>query len=101
MSSSVALSLLSDSLPPASERRARSSHWISARLGRGIVLLSALSAASGGCATVKPWERGLLAKSEMQFIACPTLHGIDQHIYFSKEASTGGVGVAGGGCGCN
>jgi hypothetical protein len=29
------------------------------------------------------------------------LHGIDQHVYFSKEASTGGVGVAGGGCGCN
>jgi hypothetical protein len=72
-----------------------------ARLGRGIVLVAALCAASGGCATVKPWERGLLAKPEMQFVACPMLHGIDQHVYFSKEASTGGVGVAGGGCGCN
>ena len=26
---------------------------------------------------------------------------IDDHIYFSKEASSGGRGFAGGGCGCN
>jgi len=26
---------------------------------------------------------------------------LDDHIYFSKEASTGGQGVGGGGCGCN
>jgi hypothetical protein len=26
---------------------------------------------------------------------------LDDHIYFSKEASTGGNGVGGGGCGCN
>ncbi len=26
---------------------------------------------------------------------------LDEHIYFSKEASTGGLGAAGGGCGCN
>jgi len=26
---------------------------------------------------------------------------IDDHIYFSKEASSGGAGYAGGGCGCN
>jgi hypothetical protein len=25
----------------------------------------------------------------------------DDHIFFSKEASTGGSGVGGGGCGCN
>ena len=25
----------------------------------------------------------------------------DNHIYFSKEATKGGGGVAGGGCGCN
>ena len=65
----------------------------------GAIALTGMLA--GGCATVKPWERGLLAKPEMQFVACPMLHGIDQHVYFSKEASTGGVGVAGGGCGCN
>jgi hypothetical protein len=26
---------------------------------------------------------------------------IDEHIYFSKEGSTGGQDVGGGGCGCN
>ena len=27
--------------------------------------------------------------------------GLDDHIYFSKEASSGGRGFGGGGCGCN
>jgi hypothetical protein len=27
--------------------------------------------------------------------------GIDDHIYFSKEAATGGRATGGGGCGCN
>jgi hypothetical protein len=26
---------------------------------------------------------------------------IDEHIYLSNEASSGGRGVGGGGCGCN
>ena len=26
---------------------------------------------------------------------------IDEHVYFSKEAATGGRGIGGGGCGCN
>jgi hypothetical protein len=25
----------------------------------------------------------------------------EEHMYFSKESSRGGAGVAGGGCGCN
>jgi hypothetical protein len=29
------------------------------------------------------------------------MQGIDEHIYFSKEGSTGGQEVGGGGCGCN
>jgi len=28
-------------------------------------------------------------------------HAVDQHVYFSKEGSTGGSDAAGGGCGCN
>jgi hypothetical protein len=54
-----------------------------------------------GCATVKPWDRDLLAKREMQFVTSSQLHAIDEHVYFSKEASLGGSSVAGGGCGCN
>jgi hypothetical protein len=50
---------------------------------------------------VEPWERDLLAKKEMQLIADPVEAGLDDHIYFSKEASSGGAGFGGGGCGCN
>jgi len=57
----------------------------------------------GGCANlgVQPWERDLLAKPEMQLIADPIEAALDDHIYFSKEASSGGRGFGGGGCGCN
>jgi len=70
------------------------------RLLGSLVALVVCSAA-GGCATVKPWDRDLLAKREMQFVTCAQLQGIDEHVYFSKEASMGGASLAGGGCGCN
>jgi len=56
-----------------------------------------------GCAQwgVQPWERDLLAKKEMQLISDPIEAGLDEHIYFSKEASSGGAAFGGGGCGCN
>lgn len=56
-----------------------------------------------GCADmgVEPWERDVLAKEEMQLISDPLEAAIDDHIYFSKEASSGGRGFGGGGCGCN
>ena len=67
---------------------------------RTLVAVIACSGAAG-CATVKPWDRDLLAKPEMQFVSCAQLHAIDEHVYFSKEASLGGSSLAGGGCGCN
>jgi len=57
-----------------------------------------------GCATTappQPWEKGVLARPEMQFDADPLDTKITQHIYTSKEAATGGYGAGGGGCGCN
>ena len=70
---------------------------------RRLWTLAAVIACSGaaGCATVKPWDRDLLAKREMQFVTCAQLHAIDEHVYFSKEASLGGSSLSGGGCGCN
>lgn len=50
---------------------------------------------------VEPWERDVLAKDEMQLVSDPLEAAIDDHIYFSKEASSGGRGFGGGGCGCN
>lgn len=58
----------------------------------------------GGCSikSVKPWQKAALAKESMQFGGGnPALEKYINHIYFSKEASKGGNGVAGGGCGCN
>jgi hypothetical protein len=50
---------------------------------------------------IQPWERDLLAKDSMQLVPDYLDNFMDEHIYFSKEASSGGQGVGGGGCGCN
>jgi hypothetical protein len=55
----------------------------------------------GACAGVQPWDRDVLARPEMQIVTDPLEAGADEHIYFSKEASSGGQGFGGGGCGCN
>jgi len=70
-----------------------------------VLIVSALLASIflSGCSDlgVKPWERDVLAKEEMQLISDPVEAGLDDHIYFSKEATSGGRGFGGGGCGCN
>lgn len=72
---------------------------------RLLLLLVAISALLplGGCAAtrVRPYERELLADPAMQMGAAPVELSADEHIYFSKEASSGGRGFAAGGCGCN
>ncbi len=70
--------------------------------GIALVLVMALS----GCShlqpqAVKPWQRGILARQNMAISPNPVQQGLDDHIYFSKEAASGGSGVGGGGCGCN
>lgn len=63
--------------------------------------LIVLALTASGCTTVQPWERDVLARPEMSLDANPLDAAIDDHIYFSKEASSGGRGFGGGGCGCN
>jgi hypothetical protein len=67
------------------------------------LLIGILLGGLGGCANlgVKPWERDLLAEPGMEIDPDVVVTALDEHIYFSKEASTGGLGTAGGGCGCN
>lgn len=67
------------------------------------VWLAMMGLALSGCASlgVQPWERDVLARPEMSLDANPLDAAIDDHIYFSKEASSGGRGFGGGGCGCN
>ena len=65
-----------------------------------LFLLSCLVSLSA-CTTVQPWQKDLLAKPSMSLITSEVDNALDEHIYFSKEASLGGQGVGGGGCGCN
>ena len=67
-----------------------------------LLLLAAMAAALAGCSLgPKPWERDLMALHEMQVDPYPLETAAADHVYFSKEASSGGRGFAGGGCGCN
>jgi hypothetical protein len=74
------------------------------------LVLTTLLICLSGCETisniaisenVKPWQRDVLAYDAMQLPPDRMHQFSDDHIYFSKEASTGGNGVGGGGCGCN
>lgn len=55
------------------------------------------------CASVgvEPWERDLLSEDKMIFGSDSVEMSYEQHTYFSKEATSGGSGFSGGGCGCN
>ena len=68
---------------------------------KGYLFLLAVALMASGCAQVKPWERDLLAEKKMQLEPAPVDSALDEHIFFSKEAASGGAGVGGGGCGCN
>ena len=65
-----------------------------------VITLVAVLAVTG-CSTVKPWQRGTLAKPEMNWSPDRLEATLESHIYYSKEASFGGTAAAGGGCGCN
>ena len=55
----------------------------------------------GGCANVKPSQRGIFADATMRPDRDPLGERFLEHTCFSREAATGGRGVSGGGCGCN
>lgn len=72
------------------------------RLCRAEVFLAAVvSILLAACSTVQPWERGRLAKPQMALNPDALLAAMDEHVYSSKEAASGGIEAAGGGCGCN
>jgi len=71
------------------------------KLSLRVFVLVGASLLSISCSTVNPWERGILAKPEMAWEPDPLLGQLQEHVYFSKEGSSGGYGAGGGGCGCN
>lgn len=59
----------------------------------------------GGCGSIEPWvkpyERAALADEVMAVDRNPLIGEYAEHIHQAREASRGGRGSAGGGCGCN
>jgi hypothetical protein len=55
--------------------------------------------AMSGCARVAPYERGLLAHPTMP--PNDVTSAVDEHVRAVSEGAQGGLGAAGGGCGCN
>jgi hypothetical protein len=70
---------------------------------KNLILISMLGMvlAGTGCANVKPWQRGTLADYTMRSDRDPLTDALNEHLWFSREAASGGKGVGGGGCGCN
>ena len=66
-----------------------------------LLVLAALASGAGGCATLAPQERAILADPTMQFDAEGKHEAAFRHAIDNREGSMGGTGVAGGGCGCN
>ena len=71
------------------------------RIRPGCILGALILIAASGCATVKPWQRETLADPIMQPGRNPIAAAQLDHVYFSREAGSGGTTVGGGGCGCN
>ncbi len=66
-----------------------------------VLLCLVCSSLLSGCTHVHPWERGNLADPTMNPDRDPVGVMFAEHMWFSREAATGGKGVGGGGCGCN
>lgn len=75
-----------------------------ARWSRSFVFtLCALGGLSvlSGCARVAPYERGTLARGDMELGENPDLASGEEHGLAYREGSSGGGAAKGGGCGCN
>lgn len=69
---------------------------------KSLIIVAVLASLTGtGCQQVHPWQRGRLADPIMRADRDPLGTAHNEHVYFSREAASGGRGVGGGGCGCN
>ncbi len=66
-----------------------------------LLALAAGALCAAGCKHVNPWERGALADPIMRADRDALGGMMAEHMWFSREAASGGRGVGGGGCGCN
>jgi len=70
---------------------------MSARVGLALCLVVLLP----GCATILPFERERLSRPDMSMASSPELMQAEGHATEVREGAMGGLGGAGGGCGCN
>ncbi len=66
-----------------------------------IVGLAMSTLICGGCGSISMMDRAQLGSYSMR----PDRDALDdtfaEHVYFTREAASGGRSVGGGGCGCN
>lgn len=61
----------------------------------------AVALAAAGCATVRPWERGVLADRRIQGALVAERDAARTHVTGVREGAAGEIGAAGVSCGCN
>jgi len=81
--------------------KSRFIHGVTAQTVTMLVGLALTSCLLSGCLGAAAWDRDLLAKRAMALDTHPNIAAFHDHIYFSKEGSSGGRTSDGGGCGCN
>lgn len=74
-------------------------------LSMQLALLAVASFFLQGCGTigkhVNAYERSNLSKDGMALVMNPKEGALQNHMINAREGSVGGLGGAGGGCGCN
>jgi len=63
--------------------------------------LLAIFVITSGCATVQPWQRGVLAQRQMLWAPQPERAAARGHVFAVREGAQGGAGDAQGACGCD
>jgi hypothetical protein len=80
-------------------------YFDSARRARRLLLVSSFAMAAlllcGGCVTVKPEAKELLADPAMLFDSAAMARRHEEHALENREGSMGGGSARGSGCGCN
>ncbi|MEZ4451034.1 MAG: DUF4266 domain-containing protein [Nannocystaceae bacterium] len=65
-----------------------------------VVALTALACTQVACVTVRPSERQVLSRPEMDPARDAKEETFQSHVESAREGAFGGHGAAGGGCGC-
>lgn len=74
---------------------------LAARMACATTLALSIACCVQGCATVAPYERERLARTDMELGAAGDVSAGAEHATAYREGSSGGFGASGGGCGCN